>query len=222
MVTTGRSAMSEPDEERPGIIARLIICAEREGSLDTATVWPFGYMAPIAAPSRAVNSGVNSTLVSPVIPKEVKRPRFQEPAQITESVTTAPASTCLSGQILTLACTTAPAPITTSLPITLPSSSSEPFFTVAARQTIAPRRRQFSPMYAWSQVTELETLVPTSTVVYAPMTQASLSHAPGRTRAPAPTKALPSMRASDETSASSAIQTPSLACTAGMSMSTLP
>src|ERR1700704_4473718 len=103
---------------------------------------PFGLSAPTAAPSRAPNSGVNSTLVRPVSPYEVNSPRFHDPAQMIDSCTTAPGSTSLLGQILTLGLTVAPVPRTTSLPITLPSSSRHPFFTVTERQTTAPRRRE--------------------------------------------------------------------------------
>ncbi len=62
-----------------------------------------------------------------------------------DSCTTAPGSTSLFGQIRTFALTEAPLPTTTSSPITVPSSRRLPFFRVTARQTTAPRRRQFSP-----------------------------------------------------------------------------
>src|SRR5580765_6362778 len=126
---------------------------------------PFGLSAPIAAPSRAPNSGVNSTFTSPVRPYDVKRPRFHDPAQMIDSCTTAPGSTSLLGQIRTFGLTVEPAPITTSLPITLPSSSRQPFFSVTDRHTPEPRRRESSPPYVWSQMMELETLAPESMVV---------------------------------------------------------
>src|SRR6266699_4711953 len=126
---------------------------------------PIGLSAPMAAPNRAPNSGVNSTLVKPVRPYEVNSPRFQEPAQMIDSCTTAPGSTSLFGQIRTLALTVEPSPMTTSLPITLPSSSRQPFLTVTDRQTTAPRRREFSPMYVWSHMIEFETFAPESMVV---------------------------------------------------------
>src|ERR1700737_2985348 len=106
---------------------------------------PLGLSAPTAAPSREANSGVNSTFVNPVNPYELNSPRFHEPAQMIESCTTAPGSTSLLGQMRTLAFTVTPAPSTTSLPITLPSSRRQPFLTVTERQTTDPRRRGFPP-----------------------------------------------------------------------------
>src|SRR5450759_3965774 len=107
---------------------------------------PLGARAPIAAPSREANSVVNSTLINPLSPYELNRPRFQEPAQMIDSWTTAPGSTSLFGQMRTFGLTVDPAPMTTSLPITLPSSSRQPFLIVTDRQTTAPRRRELSPM----------------------------------------------------------------------------
>ena len=72
-------------------------------------------------------------------------PRFQEPAQMIESFTTAPASISLLGQIFTFALMVEPAPITTSSPMTEPSSRRVEFFSRTALQTTVPRRRQFSP-----------------------------------------------------------------------------
>ena len=135
-----------PDEIIPEIIARLIIRAERVLSREIAISAPLAFSAPIAAPKRAANSGVNSTFVNPVNPYEVNSPRFQEPAQMIDSRTTAPGSTSLLGQMRTLALTVALVPRTTSLPMTLPSSSKHPFLTVTDRQTTAPRSRLFSPM----------------------------------------------------------------------------
>src|SRR5260370_31914833 len=103
-----------------------------------------------------------------------------------DSCTTAPGSTSLFGQIRTLGLTVEPAPITTSLPITLPSSSRQPFFSVTDRQTTEPRRREFSPIYVWSQMIELETLAPQSMVVKPPPTHGPLTHAPAPAIAPAP------------------------------------
>src|SRR5450759_2342699 len=62
---------------------------------------PLGARAPIAAPSREANSGVNSTLINPLSPYELNRPRFHEPAQMIDSWTTAPGSTSLFGQMRT-------------------------------------------------------------------------------------------------------------------------
>src|SRR6266851_8211309 len=107
---------------------------------------PFGLSAPTAAPNREANSGVNSTLVRPLKPYEVNRPRFHEPAQMIDSRTTAPGSTSLLGQMRTFGFTVEPAPITTSLPITEPSSRMHPFFTVTDRHTTEPRSREVSPM----------------------------------------------------------------------------
>src|SRR2546428_12849631 len=101
----------------------------------------------------------------PFNPYELNSPRFHDPAQMIESCTTAPGSTSLLGQIRTLAFTVEPAPSTTSLPITLPSSSRHPFLTVTDRQTTAPRSLELRPMYEWSQTIEFETLAPESTVV---------------------------------------------------------
>src|SRR5579859_3280831 len=212
---TDRSVTFAPDEIRPEMIARLIIRDERVKSRDMAISTPRALSAPTAAPSRAANSGVNSTLVNPVSPYDVNRPRFHEPAQMIDSRTTAPGSTSLFGQMRTLALTVDPAPITTSLPITLPSSSRHPFLTVTDRHTTAPRRREFSPMYAWSQVIEFETLAPESMVVKPPTTHGPLTHAPARTLAPAQIKAGPSMRALADTSASSWTQMPSPTRVAG-------
>ncbi len=106
---------------------------------------PFGLSAPTAAPSREANSGVNSTFVRPVNPYEVKSPRFQEPAQMIDSWTTAPGSTSLLGQMRTLGLIVAPFPSTTSLPMTLPSSRRHPFLIVTERQTTAPRSRALRP-----------------------------------------------------------------------------
>src|SRR5579859_837107 len=200
---TDRSVTFAPDEIRPEMIARLIIRDERVKSRDMAISTPRALSAPTAAPSRAANSGVNSTLVRPVRPYDENSPRFHEPAQMIDSRTTAPGSTSLFGQMRTLGLTVEPAPMTTSLPITLPSSSSEPCFTVTERHTTEPRRRAFSPMYAWSQVIELETFAPESTVVKPPITHGPLTQAPSRTFAPAQISTGPSIRDRGETSASS-------------------
>src|SRR5229473_7493111 len=125
---------------------------------------PLGLSAPTAAPSRDANSGVNSTLVSPVNPYEVKSPRFHEPAQMIDSCTTAPGSTSLLGQMRTLGLIVAPVPSTTSLPMTLPSSSRHPFLIVTERQTTAPLNRALRPTYEWSQRIELEIFAPESMV----------------------------------------------------------
>src|SRR6267143_7164559 len=103
---------------------------------------PFGLSAPTAAPRREANSGVNSTLKSPESPYEVKRLRFHDPAQMIDSCTTAPGSTSLFGQIRTFGLMVEPAPMTTSLPITLPSSRRQPFLIVTDLHTTEPRRRE--------------------------------------------------------------------------------
>src|SRR6202521_6428287 len=107
---------------------------------------PLGVRAPIAAPSREANSGVNETLIRPFGPYELNSPRFHEPAQMIDSWTTAPGSTSLFGQMRTFALTVDPAPITTSLPMTLPSSSRQPFLIVTDLQTTEPRSRELIPM----------------------------------------------------------------------------
>src|SRR2546430_12938621 len=126
-----------------------------------------------------------------------------------DSRTTAPGSTYLLGQMRTFALTVEPAPITTSLPITEPSSRMHPFFTVTDRQTTEPRSREFSPMYEWSHAIEFETFAPRSIVVNGPTTHGPITQAPARTLAPAQISAGPSTRADVETSASSLIQFPS-------------
>ena len=82
-----------------------------------------------------------------------------------DSRTTAPGSTSLFGQMRTFGLTVEPAPITTSLPITEPSSRMHPFFTVTERHTTVPRSREASPMYEWSHVIEFEIFAPVSIVV---------------------------------------------------------
>src|SRR5260370_3633128 len=130
---------------------------------------PCGLSAPTAGPNREANSGVNSTLVRPLKPYEVNRPGFHEPAQMIDSWTTAPGSTSLLGQMRTFAFTVTPAPSTTSLPMTLPSSSRQPFLTVTDRQTTVPRSRELRPTYEWSHRIELESLAPEPMVVYPPI-----------------------------------------------------
>src|SRR5581483_11112614 len=80
-----RSMTFDPEEIRPEARARWIIRADRVESREMATVAPFAKRAPTEAPSRAANSGVNSTLARPVMPYAVNRPRFQEPAQMSDS-----------------------------------------------------------------------------------------------------------------------------------------
>src|SRR6266851_8507461 len=183
---------------------------------------PFGLRAPTAAPNRDANSGVNSTLVRPLNPYDVNSPRFHDPAQMIESCTTAPGSTSLLGQMRTLAFTVTPAPSTTSLPTTLPSSRRHPFLTVTPRQITAPRSRELRPTYEWSHMIELEIFAPESTVVYPPITHGPLTQAPERTFAPAHTSAGPSMRAPSDTSASSCTQMPSPLRSAGIETLTRP
>ena len=65
----------------------------------------------------------------------------------------------------TFALTVTPAPRTTSLPITLPSSRRHPFLTVTDRHTTAPRSRELRPTYEWSHMIELEIFAPESIVV---------------------------------------------------------
>src|SRR5258708_19369131 len=115
----------------------------------------FGVRAPIAAPSLEANSGVNSTLIRPFRPYELNRPRFHEPAQMIDSWTTAPGSTSLLGQIRTFGLMVEPAPITTSLPMTLPSSRRQPFLIVTDFQTPDPPTRHFNPIYLSSQSIEI-------------------------------------------------------------------
>src|SRR5690348_15240461 len=112
-----------------------------------------------------------------------------------DSCTTAPGSTSLFGQMRTFALIVEPEPIVTSLPITLPSSRRQPFFTVTPRQTTAPRNREFRPTYEWSHTIEFEIFTPESSVAYAPMTTGPFTQEPPRTFAPAPISAGPSIRA---------------------------
>src|SRR5258706_5651673 len=183
---------------------------------------PTGFRAPTEAPGRAANSGVNSTFVKPVKPYDVNRPRFHDPAQMIDSRTTAPGSTSLFGQMRTFGLTVEPAPITTSLPITEPSSRMHPFFTVTDRHTTEPRSREVSPMYEWSHRIEFDTFAPESMVVNGPITHGPFTHAPARTFAPAQISAGPSTRADGETSASSWIQIPSPTRCAGICTLTRP
>jgi hypothetical protein len=105
-----------------------------------------GSVAANAAPRRAQNSGVSSTLISPVIPYDEKSPRRHSPAHTTDSLTVDPGSICLCGQIFTPALTREPWPMTQSSPITAPSSIRVLFFTVTERPMMASRTRQLSPM----------------------------------------------------------------------------
>src|SRR5450759_1487000 len=130
----------------PDISARLIIRADLVLSREIPISVPLGASAPTAAPSLEANSGVNSTLINPFSPYELNRPRFHEPAQMIDSWTTAPGSTSLFGQMRTFGWMVEPAPMTTSLPITLPSSRRQPFLIVTDLQTTAPRSREFNPM----------------------------------------------------------------------------
>src|SRR5260370_31376805 len=130
----------------PDISARPIIRADPVESREKAISVPFGVRAPIAAPRREANSGVIAMLISQFSPNELKSTRFHEPAQMIDSWTTAPGSTSLLGQMRTLALMVDPAPIVTSLPTTLPSSSRQPFLIVTDRHTTQPRKREFSPM----------------------------------------------------------------------------
>ena len=68
MVRAERSAMLAPELRSPAISARLIIRAARDQSRLIATVLPRAESPPIAAPSLAANSGVNSMLERPVSP----------------------------------------------------------------------------------------------------------------------------------------------------------
>src|SRR6202171_1396316 len=203
-------------------MARLIIRADLVWSREIAISVPFGARAPTAAPSRDANSGVNSTLIKPLSPYGLNSPRFHEPAQMIDSCTTAPGSTSLFGQIRTFGLTVEPAPITTSLPMTLPSSRRQPFLIVTDLQTTAPRSRELRPMYEWSHVMEFEILTPESMVVYPPTTAGPLTQAPARTFAPAQMSAGPSTRAPGETSASGWIHVESPTRSPGIDTFTLP
>src|SRR5205807_2325010 len=116
-----------------------------------------------AAPSRAQNSGVSSTLTSPVSPYDENRPLRHSPAQTTDSWTLEPGCTSLFGHSFTFAWTWAPWPMTHSSPMTEFSSSRQLFFTVTLRQTMLWRSRELSPMYECGQITLLLTLALSST-----------------------------------------------------------
>ena len=60
--------MFAPELSRPAISARLIIRAARDQSRLMAMVEPRTDIPPMAAPSLAANSGVNSMLERPVRP----------------------------------------------------------------------------------------------------------------------------------------------------------
>ena len=111
MTGTGSSSRSRtraPPLTIPETRARLIIRELRAWSRATAMAAPRGRVAAKAAPSRAQNSGVISTLMRPVIPQDEKRPRRHSPAQTTDSVTVDPGSISLCGQIRTPAWTREP------------------------------------------------------------------------------------------------------------------
>src|SRR5438128_12341370 len=97
-------------------------------------------------------------LISPVSPYELNSPRFQEPAQMIDSCTTAPGSTSLFGQIRTFAFTVGPAPIVTSLPIPPPSSARQPVLTGTGRHATGARRRGLGPEAPRPPVPELDRL----------------------------------------------------------------
>src|SRR5580658_4102111 len=140
-------------------MARLIMRDERAWSWPTTTQAPFASVAPNAAPSRAQNSGVSSTLMRPPNPYDENSPLRHSPAQITDSLTVEPGSTVLLGQILTPARTCEPLPSTHSSATTEFSSSRESFLMVTLRQTIACRSLQRSPTYECGQTTLLLILV---------------------------------------------------------------
>src|SRR5580704_6750515 len=195
VTATGSSRTSRafpPALTMPETIARLIIRDERAWSRPTTTHAPFDRVAPNAAPSRAQNSGVSSTLISPPSPYDENRPLRHSPAQITDSFTVDPGSTVLLGQILTPARTCDPLPSTHSSAITEFSSRSESFLMVTLRQTIAWRSRQRSPMYECGQITLLLTLVLSSMTLYRSMTPCSLTCVPALSFTSSPMKAGPS------------------------------
>ena len=149
VIGTGSSSRSRtlaPPLTIPETMARLIMRELRAWSRATAMVAPRGRVAAKAAPRRAENSGVSSTLIRPVIPDDEKRPRRHSPAQTTDSLTVEPGSISLWGQIRMPAWMREPWPMTQSSPITAPSSTTVLFLMVTPRPTTAWRSRHPSPM----------------------------------------------------------------------------
>ncbi len=141
-----RSATSTPAPTIPPMSARLSIRLERCWSRFIVTIAPLLIEDAYAEPSRAANSGVRSTFTSPVTPKRPNSERRPCEPQMRLEATTAPPSTCLSGQIFTSARTRAPSLITEWSPTTEPSSSTTRDLSAHWRPTIVPRRSERSPI----------------------------------------------------------------------------
>ena len=77
--------------------ARLRVRAARDTSRDVVTVDPFLSVVAYAEASRTASSGVTSTLISPDTPRSPNSVRWPRDSQITQLLTTAPASMVLNG-----------------------------------------------------------------------------------------------------------------------------
>ena len=146
MGTDRRSLAWMPAEGRPEMTARLIMRGLRCGSRLMVTRLPLGRLAPKAAPILAANSGVRSTLTTPVTPNRPKSTRRPRAPQMMLVLTVAPGSISFSGQTLTLAWRTAPSPTMELSPTTTPSKSTALLLMVHCRPMMAPRTSAPSPM----------------------------------------------------------------------------
>ena len=94
---TRRSATSTPVDDRPEIIARLIIRHAGVPSREATTRAPRLSAEPSAAASRTATSGVRSTLTSPETPSFPKMRAVPRDSQMRLSNRCAPVSTSLYG-----------------------------------------------------------------------------------------------------------------------------
>src|ERR1700722_3053591 len=210
VTATGNSRTSRalpPALTMPDTIARLIIRDERAWSRPTTTHAPFGSVAQNAAPSRAQNSGVSSTLMSPPSPYDENSPWRHSPAQMIDSLTVDPGSTLLLGQILTPARICDPLPRTHSSATTEFSSRRQSFLIVTLRQTIACRSLARSPMYECGHTMLLLIFVLSSMTLYLSITACSLRIAPDLSFTSSPMNAGPSSCTPMPISTPSPIQT---------------
>ncbi len=90
MDATSRSDTLTPAELSPAIIARFSMRADRLESRLVTTVASFFSVVPKAMARRAANSGVMSTLASPLTPEPENRLRAPRDSQTIDVLTTAP------------------------------------------------------------------------------------------------------------------------------------
>ena len=145
-LATSRSITLMPPAFSPAIIARFNMRAARLESRETTTVASFFSDVANASATFAASSGVASTFARPDTPPRPNRLRAPRDSQISDVLTTAPASTVLNGYTLTSPDSTAFSPTKTSSPSTTPSSQRTPRRRSEARPTTAPRIFAFSPM----------------------------------------------------------------------------